>query len=81
MNKRQLMVCAIALFCDGWSREQIASALGIDERYAQDLIEAGADAQAASTMGYMESCPAGKGWTVSARVDNGEILNKVKSVP
>ena len=79
MNERQLMVCAIALFCDGWSQEQIASALSVEERYAQDLIEAGADEQAAGTMGHMKNCPSGEDWVVSMRGDAGEILNRVKT--
>ena len=82
MNERQLKVCAIALFCDGWSGEQIACALGVDEQRAQELIEAGADEQAGGTMGYMSSCPAGEGELVSRRSDAGEILGKVpKATP
>ena len=53
MDERQLTVCAIALFADGYSRRQIAVALGVDEEYAQQLAEQGAAEQAAGTMGHM----------------------------
>ena len=54
MNDRQLTVCAIALFADGYSARQIAVALGIVAEEAQRLIEAGAEAQAAGNMGHMK---------------------------
>ena len=54
MDERQLTVCAIALFADGFSKPQIAGALGVDEERAQQLIENGADEQAAGTMGHMK---------------------------
>lgn len=53
MDERQMTVCAIALFADGYSQHQIADALGVDADRAQELIEAGADAQAAGRMGQM----------------------------
>ena len=77
MNERQLKVCAIALFCDGWSSKQVARALGVDEQRAQELIEAGADEQASGTMGSMRNCPADEGELVSERSDTGEVLKKV----
>ena len=54
MNERQMTVCAIALFADGWSKYQIGDALGVEADRAQDLIEAGAGEQAAGTMGHMK---------------------------
>ncbi len=77
MNERQLKVCAIALFCDGWSNKQAAYALGVNERRAQQLIETGANEQASGTMGRMRNCPVGEGMIVGERGDTGEILKKV----
>ncbi len=54
MNHRQLTVCAIALFADGYSRDQIAEALNLESEEAQKFIEAGANAQAAGEMGFMD---------------------------
>lgn len=54
MDERQQTVCAIALFADGYSNRQVAEALGIDVDRAQELIEAGARAQAAGKMGHMK---------------------------
>ena len=53
MDERQMTVCAIALFVDGYSKYQVADALGVDIDRAQELIEAGADAQANGEMGQM----------------------------
>ena len=53
MDEWQLTICAIALFADGYSKTQIAGALGVDPNEAQRLIEAGADAQAAGLMGHI----------------------------
>ena len=53
MDERQLTVCAIALFADGYSKRRIAAALGVDEDRAQRLAERGAEEQAAGTMGHM----------------------------
>ena len=53
MTERQQTVCAIALFVDGYCKDQIAVALGLDPEQAQQLIDAGADAQANGTMGHM----------------------------
>ena len=55
MNERQLQVCAIALFVDGWSQRQIADALGVDRARAQKLIEEGAMEQNKGRMGYMKT--------------------------
>ena len=55
MNERQLQVCAIALFADGWANHHIADALGVDHARAQKLIEQGAKEQGAGRMGYMQS--------------------------
>ena len=54
MDERQLTVCAIALFADGYSSRQIGRALQVDQDRAQELISAGADAQAAGEMGHMK---------------------------
>lgn len=53
MDERQLMVCAIALFADGYSARQVSEALGVDPDRAQALIEAGAEAQSRGEMGHM----------------------------
>ena len=54
MDEWQMTVCAIALFADGYSKYQIGEALGIDPDRAQQLIQAGADAQAREEMGQMD---------------------------
>ena len=53
MNERQLIVCAIALFADGYSHEAIASALDVSVSEAVALTERGAEEQGAGTMGHM----------------------------
>ena len=53
MNDRQRMVCAIALFADGYSHERIATALGVTLDEAVELATRGAEEQAAGTMGHM----------------------------
>ena len=53
MDERQLTVCAIALFADGYSAPQIAAALNVDQERAQKLAEQGATEQAAGRMGHM----------------------------
>ena len=53
MDERQLTLCAVALFADGYSKDQIGTALGVDSERAQQLIELGADAQSAGEMGQM----------------------------
>ena len=77
MNERQLNVCAIALFADGWSYEQIAKALGVDRKRAVELTCAGADEQRNGTMGYMKNCPAGEGFVVGVRDDEGNVTKAV----
>jgi transposase len=57
MDERQLIVCAIALFCDGYSPRQVSEALGVSIERARELTAAGSDAQATSQMGYMKSHP------------------------
>ena len=54
MDEWQQTICAIALFADGYSKYQVAEALGVDAERAQELIVAGANAQAASQMGHMK---------------------------
>ena len=53
MDEWQMTVCAIALFADGYSKYQVAEALGVDPDRAQELILAGAHAQTAGKMGHM----------------------------
>ena len=53
MDQRQLMVCAIALFADGYEFNAIATALGVSRDEAAKLAALGGDEQAAGTMGYM----------------------------
>ena len=57
MDERQLTVCAIALFADGYSHRQISAALGVDADKASQLTTAGGNAQAAGDMGYMKTGP------------------------
>ena len=80
MNERQLTVCAIALFADGFSNVQIAEALGVDSNRAQQLTERGAEEQATGTMGHMRNCPYGKDRIVSRRGDDGRIVGTVKAI-
>ena len=54
MDERQLTVCAIALFADGYSSRQIGEALNVTKDRAQVLIEAGAEEQREGTMGHMK---------------------------
>ena len=54
MNERMMMVAAIAWFCDGYTNVQIGEALGVDPKRAQELIEAGAEAQGRGEIGYMK---------------------------
>ena len=53
MDEWQLMVCAIALYSDGYSDRQIGEALGVDAARAADLAIAGAEAQGDGNMGRM----------------------------
>jgi hypothetical protein len=55
MDERQLTVCAIALWCDGYPARQIGDALGVGVERAKELTAAGADSQATGKMGYMKS--------------------------
>lgn len=40
MDERQMTVCAIALFADGYSARQVGEALGVDAERARKLISA-----------------------------------------
>ena len=53
MTEREMTVCAIALFADGYSYERIARALGVSRDRAVELATAGAEAQSAGKMVYM----------------------------
>ena len=53
MDEWQQTVCAIALFADGYSKYQVAKALGVTAERAQELIGAGANAQRNGKMGHM----------------------------
>ena len=55
MTEAQKTLCAIALFANGYSRPQVARALSESEGRVQELVEAGANAQARGGMGYMKS--------------------------
>ena len=81
MNERQQIVCASALFSDGFSHEQIASALKIELKRASELTQRGSDEQAAGTMGHMASCPHGKDHIVTRRDDNGSVARILHSPP
>ena len=50
MNERQLTVCAIALFADGFSFAQIGQALRVTEEEASSLAFQGAEEQRAGRM-------------------------------
>ena len=78
MNERQLKVCAIALFADGWCHDQIAAAFDVDRERATELINGGADELRLGTMGYMNNCPAGEGMVVTKRDSEGQILKTTK---
>lgn len=77
MNERQLTVCASALFCDGCDKFQVAKALDVDDERAQELIERGAAEQTNGTMGKMQNCPGEKGYVVSQRDDDGNVIKTV----
>ena len=55
MTEGQKTVCASALFANGYSRPQVAKVLGEPEGRVQELVQSGADAQAAERMGFMKS--------------------------
>ena len=55
MTVGQKTVCAIALFANGYSKPQVARALGEDEGRVQELVEAGATEQGRGEMGHMKS--------------------------
>ena len=78
MNERQQIVCAIALFADGHSFEQIAEALDVPRERAVELIHNGADEQRRGTMGYMKNCPAGEDKVVAQRNNDGNPTRTAK---
>ena len=55
MDDRQRMVCAIALFADGYSHKAIATALDVTEDEAFKLTQRGAQEQSNGTMGFMKT--------------------------
>ena len=55
MTEDQKILCAIALFANGYNRPQAAKVLGENEDRVQELVEAGADAQRDGYMGFMKS--------------------------
>ena len=81
LNERHLKVCAIALFADGFSKEQIAKVLEVKEYRAQALIEKGAEEQSSGKMGHMKNCPAGKNRVVVRRHDDGGVAKTRERVP
>ena len=67
MNDRQQMVCAIALFANGYSHESIAEALGVTNSKATKLVERGAEEQSEGKMGFMRTTRDEKGKPVLRR--------------
>ena len=55
MNERQLTVCAIALYRDGFSHKQITQALRVTAKRTSELIRKGDAEMHGKTMGCMES--------------------------
>lgn len=80
MVERQQLVCAIALFADGWSYEQIAKALDVEMDDVTRLVGAGAEEQDNGTMGHMKNCPAPDNRVVVARNDDGSVKETVPRV-
>lgn len=72
MNERQLTVCAIALFRDGFSRKQITDALSVTAKRASELIQKGDAEMRAQTMGDMEATMH-EGEHVMERNDDGTV--------
>ena len=54
MNKRQKMICVIALHRNGYNFTEIAQALGVDKQRAQDLKYKGAAAMSSGKIGYIQ---------------------------
>ena len=54
MNKRQKMICAIALFRNGYTLAEIAQALGVDRQRAEELKHKGAAAVRSGEIGYIQ---------------------------
>ena len=73
MNKRQKFVCAIALFADGWSHDQIATALQVTREDAVKLVDAGAAAIRKGTLGQIKNTEH-DGQVVAIRADDGTVL-------
>ena len=57
MDKKQKVICAVALYANGYTKYQVGEALGVDPEQAQELIAAGSEAQATGRMGYMKTHP------------------------
>ena len=53
MNERQRMVCAGALWADGYSHDAIATALGVKRAEAVTLTIRAAEEQSAGRLGHM----------------------------
>ncbi len=64
MNDRQQMVCAGALFADGYTHKAIAAALAVSEEEAVELTILAADEQAAGRLGHFASTRDGSGSAV-----------------
>ena len=54
MNKRQKMICAIALFRNGYTLAEIAQALGVDRQRAEELKHKGAAAVRSGEIGFIQ---------------------------
>ena len=61
MTEDQKTVCAIALHSNGYSRPQVAKALGEQEARVQELVERGANALRDGYMGSMRNSIWAKG--------------------
>ena len=82
MNHRQLYVCYMALFDDGWSNADIAVALGITPQEASD-IATGMDRRGLDGDYVFQRCPTvdENGLVVAQRDSTGKIIKRVPRGP
>ena len=55
MDRRQKIICAGALYANGYKFEEIAEALGVDTQQATELAGDASDAQATGQIGHMKT--------------------------